>query len=111
VNIPKSEIIGRPKKIGTLGSEPVMELQTIGGLALVFLAKNGTTQILGVGSHKAIARHIALKENPDIQLTELSKSEDLPPWLIEQLAKSEGAAELTAAVRQVELELSGEFDV
>ncbi len=107
MNIPTAQLIGSPKEIGKFKDMPVMEVSTIGGLSLVFaVKKGGATQTLGVASHKAIARHIASKENPDLELTELSKSEDLPTWLIEQLAKTEGSSELTKVFQAAEAELN-----
>lgn len=108
MNITQEQLAGSHKKIGELEGMPVMENYTKGGLHFVFaVKKNGSTRILGTGSHKAIARHIAQVENPECTITELSKSEDLPKWLVEKLAKEEAAIELTRALQQVELAIEG----
>src|SRR5271169_912200 len=70
----------------------VFMLKTKGGFNAVVtsLGKLGV-EILGVGSHPAIAKHLATMKNPDIEL-ELTKSEDsdvrqfaneLPYWSAE----------------------------
>lgn len=68
--------IAYKKKIGKLGQAPVYEVGLIGGLHLILKAgKDGKTEPLGAGPHRAVARHIAMKRNPELELTELSKSD------------------------------------
>lgn len=109
MNIPKEQLAGKPKKIGRLRDMDVMEASVVGGLHMVFaVTRGGGTETLGLGSHRTIARHIAKKQNPSLELTELSKSEDLPSWIVEQLSKNEGAETLTAQIRAVEMQLEAE---
>lgn len=64
-------------QIGTLKGRPVVEIATTGGLHLI-VTPNGTGVLtLGAGPHRAVARHIAKKRNPDLMITELAKSEDV----------------------------------
>lgn len=63
------------KEIGHIGKDSVLEIGTIGGLYLIVRAKDGKVETLGVGPHRAVARHIAKKRNVDFEITELSKSE------------------------------------
>lgn len=81
----ESKQIAYKKKIGTLDGDPVMAVGLIGGLHLVVRAKGGKTETLGAGPHAAVARHLAKKRNASLELTELSKSEDLDPSLFQDL--------------------------
>lgn len=65
------------KKIGKVKNNPVFHLKTSGGLSLILMTKNGKVETLGSGSHVAVARFIAEQHEPDIEWTELSKSEEL----------------------------------
>lgn len=69
------EHIASKKVIGKLKNIPVIQLKTTGGLCLIVKA---TGDALGVGSHQGIARYIAEKKEPDIEWTEISKSDELP---------------------------------
>lgn len=71
----KPNEIAYKKTIGKSGIHKVFEIGTIGGLNLIIKAA-ATPQILGIGSHKAISRHIAQKKDPDLVITELSKSHE-----------------------------------
>jgi hypothetical protein len=101
MQIAREHLLGKPKKIGEYEGQPVMELATKGGLHLVVaMKKNGKTETLGTGSHRAIARFIAEKEFPGVKITELEKSEDLPRWLVEKHAPQ--FVELTERIRALE---------
>lgn len=63
------------KRIGTLKGEPVIEVLTRGGLWMVVCKKNEKPATLGTGPHRAVARYVAQKLNPDMLMTELSKSD------------------------------------
>lgn len=63
------------RKVGTLKGKPVVELRTTGGLNLIAVAENGAPKVLGCGPHRAVSRYIAQKKEPDIQWTDLSKSD------------------------------------
>ena len=99
--ITKEQLVGAPKKIGSLDGEEVLENSTKGGLHFVFaVRKNGKTETLGMGNHPAVARFIAQKEHPTLQVTSLNKSEDLPKWVCEKEAPQYVA--LTARMRELE---------
>jgi hypothetical protein len=66
------------KTIGSLAGKPVVELATTGGLCLIVVPSATGVETLGAGPHRAVARHIAKKRNPDLKITELAKSDDVP---------------------------------
>ena len=66
------------KNIGSLGKAAVIEIGTIGGLKVVGVQeKTGKIKTLGAGSHRAVARYLAQKAEPTIQISALEKSEDV----------------------------------
>lgn len=67
------------RKIGTLHGQPVVELETTGGLHLIVAPDGNSVKVLGTGPHRAVARFIAEKNEPDLRITELSKSDALDP--------------------------------
>lgn len=69
--------IASKKKIGTLGSRPVFEIATTGGLHLVVALKGTGVETLGSGPHRAVARFIAQKRHEDLKLTDLAKNEEV----------------------------------
>ena len=69
--------IASKKRIGSLAGHPVVELMTSGGLYMVVTNKAGSLDILGTGPHRAVARYLAKKKEPKLEVTELSKSD----WL------------------------------
>jgi hypothetical protein len=69
--------------IGQLDDKKVYRVVTKGGLNLVVINKNAKTKILGAAPHKALAKYIAEKEEPEIQWTELAKSEPLDQSVID----------------------------
>lgn len=71
--------IAYKKKVGHLGQTPVLEVGLIGGLHMIVKASGGKTEVLGAGPHRAVARHIAKKKNPDIEFTELAKADHIEP--------------------------------
>lgn len=70
-----SEHLAYKKKVGKIGDLPVWELATTGGLHLIVAMRGGRIETLGTGPHRAVARHIARKREPKLELTELSKSD------------------------------------
>jgi|WetSurMetagenome_2_1015567.scaffolds.fasta_scaffold54987_6 hypothetical protein len=75
--IPGDEIIYRTA-IGKQGDATLWAVGTCGGLHLIEArAPSGTKKILGVGSHRGVARHIAKRNNPDVEFTILEKSLEL----------------------------------
>ncbi len=74
------QLSGKPKEIGKCKGKSIYGVLTKGGLSLVAqIADSGDLKVLGAGSHRMIARCIALQENPDIQFNELSKSDSTLP--------------------------------
>jgi hypothetical protein len=70
-----SNHISYRKQVGILRGKPVWEIETTGGLYLLVVAKSdGGVDTLGTGPHVAIARHIAKKRAPELQITEICKS-------------------------------------
>jgi hypothetical protein len=91
--------IAYKKKVGRLGDAHIYEVGLIGGLHLIM--KAGQKAPLGAGPHRAVARHIALKRNPELEFTELSKSDHIEPHLYETLVpKYEGLTDEMARVVQ-----------
>lgn len=85
MNIP-SEQIAYKKQIGKAGGDAVWEVGTKGGLHLVVANRgSGKVETLGVGPHRAVARHIAKKREPKLNLTELSKHEHVEDQFIQHL--------------------------
>ena len=76
MNISDKMILSK-RRVGTLHNKPVVELITKGGLHLVVTEKDGKTEIIGSGPHRAVSRYIAEKREPDLVYTELSKSDSL----------------------------------
>lgn len=92
------------KKIGDLEGDPVYEIETKGGLYLDVVMKKGKSEILSTGSHRAISRHIALKDNPGLTISELSKSEQLPEEVLQMHLPE--FLELTRLLRDLEINLA-----
>ena len=77
MNISKDQLQYR-KRIGHIGSRSVMEVGVIGGLKIVALQEsNGKLKTLGAGSHRAIARFLAKKAEPSMEIDELEKSDEV----------------------------------
>lgn len=72
----------QPRKIGrTADGETVFEMVTKGGLTIIEAAhpETGRKRTLGLGPHRALARHVARSQAKGLELTELSKSEAVGP--------------------------------
>jgi len=77
--IPSDQIAYR-KRIGNLGTRPVLEYGLVGGLHLVVAPKAaGGIETLGTGSHPAIAKFIAQRHAPDIRFDDLAKAAEVDP--------------------------------
>lgn len=81
----RPEHIAYKKKIGKLDGNVIAEIATTGGLHLVGVAKSGKFEVLGAGPHRAVARHLALKKQPNIQFSELAKGDWIEPEHFEHL--------------------------
>jgi hypothetical protein len=71
-----TEQIEKKKKIGRLRGEDVWHVKLKGGLHIV-AGPHG--KIHAFGPHRAVALHISKKKEPDIEFTELSKSDHINP--------------------------------
>jgi hypothetical protein len=77
--------------IGKWGEKTLYGCGTIGGLHLVEArSPDGSKQVIGAGSHRAVAKMTARRLHPDIEFTTLEKSQEiderdlediLPFWL------------------------------
>lgn len=67
------------KKIGNLKGMPVMETATTGGYHLITVMKNGQLQIIGLGPISPLARFVARKREPELEITELKKGDYIDP--------------------------------
>lgn len=80
-----AEQVKSKKIIGKSGNQDVVELTLKGGFVMVVkMNASGSGEALGLGSHRGISRYIAKKKCPDLQFTELSKSEEIEPSLFMQ---------------------------
>ena len=73
------------KQIGLYKGKAVWEIATTGGFHLLVGHKDGAQHTFGTGSHRAIARHIAKKREPDLLITEMSKADFVDPRAYEHL--------------------------
>jgi hypothetical protein len=97
----KPEHIESKKKVGKLHGKSVIEIKTTGGFHMVVAAnEGGGFETLGTGPHKAVARHIAAKREPDIEWTELSKSDYVDPAHFQNILPEYEA--LTDTVRKLQ---------
>ena len=62
--------------VGKLGNKVLWAVSTIGGLHLVESGSpDGSKAVLGAGSHRAVARMVAKRLQPEIEWTMLEKSQ------------------------------------
>lgn len=83
MNIDEKQLAQKPKKIGKIDGKDVFSAVLKGGYNMIVTKDGSKTETLGVGSHIAIARaaaeRIAARTSRNVEWTELSKSEWLPP--------------------------------
>lgn len=77
--------IARKEKIGHIDNDPVFAIATTGGFNMVVAVRNGKSEVISVGPHPAVARHLAKKREAKLVITELSKSEWVNPRDFEYL--------------------------
>jgi hypothetical protein len=75
MDLSAKQIDEKPKKVGNLHGKPVYHLRTKGGLHILVTPGGTGYETLGTGPHRAVARHIAQKHEPEIVWSELSKSD------------------------------------
>lgn len=79
MQIPASQIRSR-RRVGRSRGRAVYQIGAVGGLHLVAAHNDGGVfEILGAGSHPAVARHLARRTAPDIEFDDLQKSEAVDP--------------------------------
>jgi hypothetical protein len=83
--IPMDEIIYK-NIVGRLGNKALWAIGTIGGLHLVeSRSPDGSKQVIGAGSHRAVARMTAKRMHQDIEWTVLEKSSEVDPRDVEDV--------------------------
>jgi len=70
------EHIKEKKEIGRLRNNKVFHILTTGGWNCIMVG-SAEPKLLGMGPHKMLAKYISQKMEPDIQFTELEKSEEV----------------------------------
>lgn len=75
MDLTTKQIDEKPKKVGNLHGKPVYHLRTKGGLHVLVMQKGAGYETLATGPHRAVARHIASKYEPEIIWSELSKAD------------------------------------
>jgi hypothetical protein len=88
MNINVSQLQIKPKRVGKLKEDDVFEAVTKGGLVVLATgSSNGKLkQVLGVGPHRAVARMVSQKKEPELQVTALTKSQEGDLVYAEQIA-------------------------
>ncbi len=80
MDIDTKHLDGKPRRIGTLNGNAVMEIRTTGGFHMVVAHRPGKGfETLGTGPHKAVAKHIAKKREKEIVWSDLSKGDWIDP--------------------------------
>jgi hypothetical protein len=74
INIEEKHVKLR-KRVGTWHGSPVTLVTTHGGFNIVAVKDGDRMKTLGTGPHPGMAKLIARKLNPDLELTELSKAD------------------------------------
>lgn len=97
--IPAAQV-SHKRQIGKLGSDPVWEIATIGGLHLVVAMRKGKAETLGIGPHRAVARFLAEKREPTLVIHELAKSDYVDPKYFAHLVDDYG--QLTLRLRKAD---------
>lgn len=100
MKITAEQLAGKPKKIGNIDDDDVVEVATKGGLHIVIAVRKSGTETLGTGSNRAIARHVAKKMNPGLVLTSLAKSEIVDSQIL--AAVTPNFTELTLRMKAIE---------
>lgn len=76
MQIPGDEIAYK-NKVGTCNKAEIWAVGTVGGLHLVEMrSPDGKKEVIGAGSHRAVARHLAKRKCPDLVWSILEKSSE-----------------------------------
>lgn len=101
MNISAKELLYK-KRIGKASKgRTVFGVGTIGGLHLVVAVGGGKMETLGAASHPALARHIATKNDPELEFNDLAKSEQIDPKFFADMLDS--YVELTNQLREASI--------
>jgi hypothetical protein len=77
--IPGDEIVSK-EAIGKLGNKTLWQIKSVGGLYLIEArSSGGKGEIIGAGSHRAVARLTAKRKYPEVEFTFLEKSSEIDP--------------------------------
>ena len=72
--------------IGKWGKKTLYGCGTIGGLHLVEAhSEDGSKQVIGAGSHRAVAKMTASRMHPDIEWSVLEKNAEVDPRDVEDI--------------------------
>jgi hypothetical protein len=93
--LPESQIIYK-KRVGSYGSKALYLLKGIGGINVVGAVGSGSMEILGMGSHPALARMLA-RQHDGVHFDDLEKSgsfdaSTLDPALVAEWAEATALA-------------------
>lgn len=103
VSLDTKQLKDKPRKIGDLKGDPVFQVETKGGLFLIMAKSTGRAKTLGAGPHPYTARHIAERDFPELNITELAKSEAPAPDLLR--AQIQESLWLTRKIQDITSEL------
>ncbi len=76
MNVPAAQVKSK-RRCGRSGARAVWHAQTVGGFHIIAAVGDGSgaMEILGAGSHPAVARFLARRAAPDIEFDDLAKAE------------------------------------
>jgi hypothetical protein len=77
LNLTEEHVKAR-KRVGAVGTNPVFEIVTTGGLWMNVMGKGGKFDVISTGPHRAVARYIAEQREPNLVWNTLSKADFIP---------------------------------
>ena len=97
IPLTEKQLDGKPRKVGTLNSNPVFHVKTKGGWQII---SDHAGKILGVGPHRGVAMNIAEKNAKGLEWNLLAKGDWVDPshyqWLLPRWI------EITNAIRALQ---------
>ncbi len=87
--LPESQIVYK-KRVGSYGSKALYLLKGIGGINVVAATGPGSMEILGMGSHPALARMLA-RRHDGVHFDDLEKSSSFDPRTLDPRLVAEWA--------------------
>lgn len=86
ISVDEKQLTGKPKHVGDLDGRRVLELHTKGGLSMIVAQRVGkSSEILGTGPHRAVARATAMRHAKEIKWNDLAKGDWIDPSAYEFL--------------------------